>query len=152
MTGAPDHCIDPQVGDYPILENPEAVAVVLQHILRCLVLESQRDVSLEHPGWLDNMIVDADQDQITALHLFLRSRLEALHSAYRFPKRCCPCRWPNRPAQLRLNTPLVADGACLRRPPLEVRERAPPERSGLSRPFRQIFELLACCTRIWPNL
>ena len=66
--GPPRHGVQPDVGDLVLVVVPGEGAVVALLQLRCELLVLGRQVRLEHVRRLDDVVVDAHQDQVVRLH------------------------------------------------------------------------------------
>ena len=60
--------VEPDVRDVEVEELPDVGAVVLVHDVRRDVLVLRREVVLEQVGRLDDVVVDADEDQVVEAH------------------------------------------------------------------------------------
>src|SRR5262249_41052926 len=70
--------VQPHVGDLGALVQPDIGVVVLVHDARRAVLPHVGEVLVEQVRWLDDVVVDADEDQIFELHGWLSARRLAL--------------------------------------------------------------------------
>ena len=68
LGGTAHHGVEAHVGDEVALEGPHVGAVVVVDDARGAVLPLGRDAALEHVGGLDDVVVDAHEDEIFGLH------------------------------------------------------------------------------------
>ncbi len=68
LGGPAHHGVEAHVGDHVALEGPDVDAVVVVDDPRGAVLPLGRDPAVEHVGGLDDVVVDAHEDEIFGLH------------------------------------------------------------------------------------
>ena len=66
--GPGDNSIESHCAHRLTLEGPHVMAPLVLLILWCLILVLCRNMSIKHVWWLDNVVVDADENQVLNLH------------------------------------------------------------------------------------